>query len=299
MNGDNNPADIKLNIDERELNESVNDITETREASGDSGPAEMLGPYRIKRPLGEGGMGTVCLAEQRHPVYRQVALKVIKGRSDSREILARFSAERQAAAQMNHPNVARFIDAGETKEGEPYFAMEFVQGMPITNYCDKYEIDIESRLRIFIEVCRGVQHAHQKGIIHRDLKPSNILVTVIDGKPIAKVIDFGLVKAIGPARLSDASHYTQAGQVIGTVKYMSPEQAGLDHSSVDTRTDIYALGIILYELLTSTTPLDMFMSRERNLMQLLKIIQEEDPVKPSSQLGSSDDVARSQITTRR
>ncbi|MFN7877408.1 MAG: serine/threonine protein kinase, partial [Pirellula sp.] len=261
---------------------------------------QRIGPYTLIQSIGVGGMGAVWMAEQREPVKRRVALKVIKNWGNSNETLARFDAERQALAMMNHPNIARILDAGETPNGQPYFAMELVSGKPLTTYCDENRLGIDERLELFVDVCKGVQHAHQKGIIHRDLKPSNILVAITDGKAVVKVIDFGLAKALENAqRLTDQSLFTGIGQILGTLKYMSPEQASLDTLDIDTRTDIYALGVILYELLTGSTPLDDASVKGHAALKILEIIREKEPVKPSSRLGSSTDEQMSSITNQR
>jgi len=255
-------------------------------ASASESRPEIRG-YVIRDRIAEGGMGSVWLAEQIQPVRRQVAIKVIKADISSKEVVNRFEAERQALAMMSHPNVAQVFDAGATDRGEPYFAMEFVDGVPITEFCDQQQLSIRDRLMIFIGVCAGVQHAHQKGIIHRDLKPSNILVQEIDGHPVPKVIDFGLAKAIDPdQRLSDTSQFTRHGRILGTFKYMSPEQASLDSSKVDTRTDIYALGVVLYELLTGMTPLDDDTVEGLSDLELLNFIREFEPPKPSRRISS-------------
>src|SRR3954470_10501907 len=210
--------------------------------------AEQIGPFRILEKVGEGGMGVVYKAEQRDPVRRIVALKVIKLGMDTKEVVARFDAERQALAMLAHPNVARVFEAGMTDTGRPYFAMEHVPGIPLTQYCDEHQFTTRQRLELFIPICHAVQHAHQKGIIHRDLKPTNILVTLVDGQPVPKVIDFGIAKATNHA-LTHHTLFTQTGALIGTPEYMSPEQAQTSGLDVDTRTDIYSLGVILYELL--------------------------------------------------
>jgi serine/threonine protein kinase len=262
--------------------------------------AQRIGNYRLLQLIGEGGMGAVWIAEQSEPVKRRVALKVIKPGIGSKEILARFEAERQALALMNHPNIARILDAGATTDGQPYFAMELVQGKPLTNYCDENKLGINERLELFADVCSGVQHAHQKGIIHRDLKPSNVLVSILDGKPVVKVIDFGLAKAMeSTQRLTDQSLYTGIGQILGTLKYMSPEQASVDSTDIDTRTDIYALGVILYELLTGSTPLDDSSIKGQAVLKVLETIQQKEPIKPSSRLGSSNEKQLSTITGHR
>src|SRR5215471_4100955 len=218
-------------------------------------PGTVVGPYKLLEQIGEGGMGAVFLAEQTQPVQRTVALKVVKEGIDSKQVLARFESERQALALMEHPNIARVLDAGKTPSGRPYFVMELVKGQPITKYCDEKRLGVRERLDLFGDVCRAVQHAHQKGIIHRDLKPSNVLVAPYDGKPVVKVIDFGIAKATGQ-QLTDRTLFTEFGAVIGTLEYMSPEQAELNNHDIDTRTDIYSLGVMLYELLTGSTPLE-------------------------------------------
>ena len=208
------------------------------------GLGSRIGPYKLLQPIGEGGMGTVYMAEQTQPVRRTVALKLIKAGMDSRQVLARFGAERQALALMDHPNIAKVFDAGTTESGRPYFVMELVKGMPITKFCDEHRLTLRERLELAIPVCQAVQHAHQKGIIHRDLKPSNVLIALYDGKPVPKVIDFGVAKATGP-RLTDQTLYTEFGAVVGTLEYMSPEQAELNQLDIDTRSDIYSLGVLL------------------------------------------------------
>ncbi|HMP70559.1 MAG TPA: tetratricopeptide repeat protein [Pirellulaceae bacterium] len=262
--------------------------------------SQTIGPYKLLQRIGAGGMGEVWVAEQAEPVKRRVALKLIKAGIGSKEIIARFDAERQALALMNHPNIARILDAGTTPDGQPFFAMELVQGKPLTTYCDENRLSIDERLELFADVCSGVQHAHQKGIIHRDLKPENILVAVADGQAVPKVIDFGLAKALeSTQRLTDQSLFTGIGQILGTLKYMSPEQASLDNLDIDTRTDIYALGVILYKLLTGSTPLDDSSLKGQTALKVLEIIREKEPVKPSSRLGSSTDEQVSTITGQR
>jgi len=216
---------------------------------------ERIGPYRLLEVLGEGGMGIVYLAQQEQPIRRRVALKLIKLGMDTKEVIARFETERQALAMMNHPNIASVLDAGATERGMPYFVMEHVAGIPIDDYCDRYRLSILERLELMVKVCEAVQHAHQKGIIHRDLKPSNVLVCMQDGQPIPKVIDFGIAKATNQ-RLTERTIYTQQGSLIGTPDYMSPEQADLTGLDVDTRTDIYSLGAMLYKLLVGALPFD-------------------------------------------
>jgi serine/threonine protein kinase len=242
--------------------------------------------YRLLEVIGEGGMGTVWVAEQTQPVRRRVALKLIKPGMDSRQVLARFEVERQALALMDHPNIAKVLDGGVTDQGSPFFVMEYVKGMPITEYCDQVRVTVEGRLALFVQVCQAVQHAHQKGIIHRDLKPSNILVSLYDGVPVPKVIDFGLAKVMNQP-LTERTLYTGHGVMVGTPLYMSPEQAELNNLDVDTRTDIYSLGVILYELLTGTTPLDRQRCKEAAWQEIVRLIKEEEPSKPSTKLSGS------------
>jgi serine/threonine protein kinase/WD40 repeat protein len=248
-------------------------------------PGDRIGPYRLMEQIGEGGFGLVFVAEQSEPVRRKVALKVLKPGMDTRDIVARFEAERQALALMDHPNIARVLDAGASDKGRPYFVMELVRGVPITNYCDENRLPPRERLALFIQVCQAVQHAHQKGIIHRDLKPTNILVAPHDGVPVVKVIDFGVAKALGQS-LTEKTLYTKFAQMIGTPLYMSPEQAEINQLDVDTRADVYALGVLLYELLTGTTPFDRDRFRKAAYDEIRRIIREEDPPKPSTRLTS-------------
>jgi serine/threonine protein kinase/tetratricopeptide (TPR) repeat protein len=245
----------------------------------------VIGPYKLREKIGEGGMGVVYVAEQHQPVRRKVALKIIKPGMDTKQVIARFEAERQALAMMDHPNIAKVHDGGTTPEGRPYFAMELVRGIPITDYCDRERLPIRERLELFVLVCRAVQHAHQKGIIHRDLKPSNILITHHDGVPVPKIIDFGVAKATGQS-LTDKTVYTAFTQLIGTPLYMSPEQVELSGLDVDTRSDIYSLGVLLYELLTGTTPFDEETFQNAAFDELRRIIREEEPLKPSTRLSS-------------
>ena len=220
-----------------------------------------IGRYKLLEEIGAGGMGTVWVAEQPQPVRRKVAIKLIKPGMDSHEVLARFQAERQALALMDHPNIAKVLEGGLTDGGRPYFVMEYVKGVPITKYCDAMRLSVPQRLELFVPVCQAVQHAHQKGVVHRDLKPSNVLVAPFDGRPVPKVIDFGLAKALHQP-LTDMTLYTRHGTILGTARYMSPEQAELNNRDVDTRTDVYSLGVLLYELLTGTTPLEEAAVRE-------------------------------------
>jgi len=248
--------------------------------------------YTLLERIGEGGFGTVFLAEQQHPVRRQVALKIIKAGMDSRQVIARFQAERQALAIMDHPNIAKVLDAGETDAGRPYFVMELVKGIPITDYCDQARLSTRQRLELFVQVCHAVQHAHQKGIIHRDLKPSNVLVTLHDDKPVPKVIDFGVAKA-GGLQLTERTLFTGVAQMVGTPLYMSPEQAQMGGVDVDTRSDVYSLGVLLYELLTGTTPFDRQRLGKAAFDEVRRIIREEDPPNPSTRLSTMGDAIAS------
>jgi serine/threonine protein kinase/Flp pilus assembly protein TadD len=259
-------------------------------ASTNEGPEASIGPYRLIHRIGEGGMGAVFLAEQTQPVQRQVAIKVIRPGMDSSQIVARFEAERQALALMDHPNIAKVLEAGTTPGGRPYFVMELIRGVPITQYCDEHRLTLSERLRLFVPVCQAVQHAHQKGIIHRDLKPSNVLVALYDGRAVPKVIDFGIVKAIG-VRLTERTLPTESGSVVGTLEYMSPEQAEPDQFDIDTRSDVYSLGVMLYELLTGTTALHSRGMKDAGMFELLRRIREEEPAKPSTRLSTAEGLA--------
>ncbi len=253
---------------------------------------QMIGPYKILQRIGEGGMGTVYMADQKQPVKRRVALKIIKPGMDTKQVMARFEAERQALAMMDHPNIAKVLEAGTTENGRPYFVMELVKGVPITQYCDDNRLSTRHRLSLFVDVCQAVQHAHQKGIIHRDLKPSNVLVAKFDDKPVVKVIDFGVAKAINQ-ELSQQTLFTEFGQVIGTLEYMSPEQAQFNQLDIDTRSDIYSLGVLLYELLAGEPPFDRRRLRTAALDEVMRIIREEDPPKPSTRLSTLGQDAQS------
>jgi serine/threonine protein kinase len=253
-------------------------------------PGEQIGRYKLLQLVGEGGFGSVYMAEQKEPVRRRVALKIIKLGMDTKQVIARFEAERQALAMMDHPHIARVFDAGATDTGRPYFVMELVKGVPITEYCDTENLTTKQRLELFTSVCNAVQHAHQKGIIHRDLKPSNVMVTLHDGKPVPKVIDFGIAKATN-RELTDKTLFTEHRQFIGTPEYMSPEQAEMSGLDIDTRSDIYSLGVLLYELLTGVTPFDGKRLRSAALNEIQRIIREEQPSKPSTRLSELSHVS--------
>jgi serine/threonine protein kinase/tetratricopeptide (TPR) repeat protein len=261
-------------------------------------PGTLIGPYKLLEQIGEGGMGLVYVAEQQHPIKRRVALKIIKPGMDSRQVVARFEAERQALAMMEHANIAKVHDGGTTPEGRPYFVMELVKGTPITDYCDAHRLTTRQRLELFLGVCHAVQHAHQKGIIHRDLKPSNVLVSHHDVTPVVKVIDFGIAKATG-GQLTDKTIYTQFAQLVGTPLYMSPEQAGLSDLDIDTRSDVYSLGVILYELLTSTTPFESATLMKAGYDEMRRIIREEEPPRPSARLSTMQQANLSTIAQQR
>ena len=252
----------------------------------DSGEAAgtVIGRYRLLQKIGEGGMGEVWLAEQSEPVRRRVALKLVKAGMNTRDVLARFESERQALALMDHPAIAKVFDAGSTPQGVPYFVMEYVAGVHITVYCDNHKLSTRERLELFIHVCEGVQHAHQKAIIHRDLKPSNILVAEVDGRPAPRIIDFGVAKAL-TQRLTADTMFTRVGALVGTLEYMSPEQANTSGEDIDTRTDVYALGILLYELLAGVPPIDL---RKIAFEEFLRRLREEEPPKPSTRIRTQE-----------
>ena len=265
----------------------------------------VAGRYSLVEKIGEGGMGEVWVAKQTEPVKRKVALKLIKSGMDSKAVLQRFEQERQALAMMDHPNIARVLDGGvvgqafqpdagaksqagkpDLHTGQPFFVMELVNGLPLTRFCDEAKLTPKERLELFVPICQAVQHAHHKGIVHRDLKPANILVTLIDGRGVPKVIDFGVAKATA-GKLTDESLSTQFGAVVGTLEYMSPEQAGFSGADVDTRADIYSLGVILYELLTGLRPIDAKRLRQAAYAEMIRILQEEEPPKPSTRLSTA------------
>ncbi|MBN2588945.1 MAG: protein kinase [Sedimentisphaerales bacterium] len=260
--------------------DTIIDITPISEDSG-----TVIGRYKLLEKIGEGGMATVYMAEQERPMHRRVALKIIKLGMDTKQVIGRFEAERQALAMMDHPNIATVLDAGTTETGRPYFVMELVRGLPIIEFCDKNNLNTEERLELFISVCHAVQHAHQRGIIHRDIKPSNVLVTLHDGKPVAKVIDFGIAKALNQ-RLTEKTVFTRYSQMIGTPEYMSPEQAEMSGLDIDTRSDVFSLGVLLYELLTGATPFNSEYLLRKGYGEMQRIIREEEPMRPSTKMST-------------
>jgi len=271
-------------------------------STGDMHPAEVpgtqIGPYKLLEQIGEGGFGVVFMAEQLEPLRRKVALKVLKPGMDTRQVIARFEAEHQALALMDHPHIAKVLDVGATESGRPFFVMELVRGIPITDYCERDQVPLPDRLRLFVSVCRAVQHAHQRGIIHRDLKPSNVLVTMHDGTPVAKVIDFGIAKALGQ-QLTERTLFTNFAQMMGTPMYMSPEQAALSGLDIDTRTDVYSLGVLLYELLTGTTPFEKARLHSADFDEMRRMIREDEPPRPSARVSTlGQDVATNPANRR-
>ncbi len=262
-------------------------VTEELSVPAPESSGVSIGPYKLLEQIGEGGMGTIWMAQQTEPVKRLVAVKLIKAGMDSKQVIARFEAERQALALMDHTNIARVLDAGTTQNGRPYFVMDLVKGVPITKYCDEHHLTPRERLELFLPVCQAIQHAHQKGIIHRDLKPSNVLVALYDGKPVPKVIDFGVAKAAGQS-LTDKTLVTGFGNIVGTMEYMSPEQAEINQLDIDTRSDIYSLGVLLYELLTGTTPFTMKDLEKAGMLEMLRVIREQEPTKPSTRLSTAE-----------
>ena len=290
------PNDLPNHPDDSPV-EDYSDRTLTLGAAAGSA-AQQIGSYRLQRLLGEGGMGEVWLAEQKKPIHRIVALKLIKAGMDTKAVVARFESERQALALMDHPNIARVFEAGSTTEGRPYFVMEYVPGLPITEYCDKQRMTLKERLELFAQVCDGVQHAHQKAIIHRDLKPSNVLVLEQDNKAIPKIIDFGLAKATG-RRLTDNTMFTEIGVMLGTPEYMSPEQADHREQNIDTRTDVYSLGVILYQLLVGVLPFEVKTLRAKGLEEIMRVIRDQEPPKPSTRIRSLGPASAASAENRR
>jgi serine/threonine protein kinase len=264
------------------------ELPEPDDALAGEKAGDVIDRYKLLQSIGEGGMGTVWMAEQFEPVRRKVAFKIIKLGMDTKQVVVRFEAERQALALMDHPGIAKVLDGGVTETGRPYFVMELVKGIPITQFCDEARLGIRERLELFTQVCLAVQHAHQKGIIHRDLKPSNVLVTLHDGTPVPKVIDFGIAKATNQ-ELTQKTMFTEYQQILGTPEYMAPEQASLSGLDIDTRADVYSLGVLLYELLTGTKPFDLKTLLTHGYEEVLRTIREEDPPKPSTRASTVGD----------
>lgn len=288
------------NVEEQyKISSGKNEVPFTRSFPGSSeGMKGQIGPYKLIGTLGEGGFAIVYLAEENQFIKRRVALKVIKPGMDTKQVIARFEAERQALALLDHPNIAKVYDAGMNEAGRPYIVMEYIKGVPITQHCDEQKLSIEERLELFLQLCDGFQHAHQKGIIHRDIKPSNILVVIEGEKAVPKIIDFGVAKALSQP-LTEQTLFTQQGQLIGTPEYMSPEQAAMTTQDIDTRSDIYSLGILLYELLVGTLPFERDTLEEVGLAELQRIIREEEPTHPSVRLSSLGEEAEKLAAYRR
>ena len=283
-------------LDNAELLERVRSLLKSHDANDEffdrydvaERPGTEIGPYKLLQQIGDGGFGVVYMAEQLRPMRRKVAIKVIKPGMDTKEVIARFEAERQALATMDHPNIAKIFDGGTTERGRPYFVMELVHGVPITQFCDENGLQPEQRIEIFTQVCEAIHHAHNHGIIHRDIKPSNVMVTSKDGKPVPKVIDFGVAKAIEQP-LTPKTMFTAYGQMIGTPQYMSPEQAEMSLVEVDKRSDVYSLGVLLYELLTGTTPLQKEQIQQTAFADLQRMICDVEPPKPSTRVSKLGD----------
>ena len=286
------PSDVPIDAGPRDVIHPSNSPPSELLATADDqlkmeSGAEIANRYQLLEKIGEGGMGEVWVARQTVPLKRKVALKLIRTGMDSKAVLRRLEQERQALAIMDHPNIARVLDGGLTSTGQPFFVMELVNGLPLNQFCDEAKLGIRERLELFIPICQAVQHAHQKGIIHRDLKPANILVTIIDGRPVPKVIDFGVAKATA-GRLTEETMSTGFGAVVGTLEYMSPEQAGFSGEDIDTRADIYSLGVILYEMLTGLRPIDAKRLRKGALLEMIRILKEEEPSRPSTRLSTHE-----------
>ena len=305
----------KVCCDDQELRKQVEALLDAHDQAGDfmaeptadlknphaeitESVGDQIGRYKLLEAIGEGGFGVVYMAQQTEPIRRRVALKIIKLGMDTRQVVARFEAERQALALMDHPNIAKVLDGGATSTGRPFFVMELVRGDPITDYCDREKLTTTERLELFQQVCNAIQHAHQKGIIHRDIKPSNVLVTVADGKPLVKVIDFGIAKATNQ-ELTEKTLFTEFRQLIGTPQYMSPEQAERSGVDVDTRSDIYSLGVLLYEMLTGRTPIDPKKLRSAQWGELQRLIRDEEPTKPSAMVTSMGADGGGEVAKRR
>ncbi|MCA8943578.1 MAG: serine/threonine protein kinase, partial [Planctomycetes bacterium] len=297
-------GDDRLAIEVRRLLEAHAHSGSMFEESTSPGeqPGDLMGPYELVERIGEGGFGVVWVAAQHDPIARRVALKIVKPGMDSREVLARFEVERRALALMDHPNIARVLDAGATELGRPFFVMELVTGVPVLEYCDRACLPTAGRLELFGQVCAAVQHAHHKGVVHRDLKPTNVMVTLVDGQPVCKVIDFGIAKAIR-SKLVERTEFTAHGRFVGTPEYMAPEQSELSDVDVDTRADVYSLGVLLYELLVGARPLEVDEQRARGYLEMLRVVRDVDPARPSTRLSAlgnrSTTVAEQRGTTVR